>query len=86
MIRKIILFVITDLTLLSCKNDKADDNKTVTINTAKNKNLPIKNKMKLNSGIVKSTLVETKKFYTDIFGFGVTFENEFYITIAYAKQ
>ena len=37
--------------------------------------------MKLNSGIVTSKLVETKKFYTEILGFGVTFENEFYILL-----
>lgn len=81
MTRKIILLAITALTLLSCKNDKADENKTVTIDTTNNKNLTIKNKMKLNSGIVTSKLVETRKFYTDILGFGVTFENEFYILL-----
>ena len=26
-------------------------------------------------------MVETKKFYTDILGFGVTFENEFYLLL-----
>jgi catechol 2,3-dioxygenase-like lactoylglutathione lyase family enzyme len=35
--------------------------------------------MKLNAGIVTSKLAETKKFYTEILGFGVTFENEFYL-------
>ncbi len=81
MTKNIILFAITILTLLSCNYNNSDNNKTVTIDTTKNKNLTIKNKMKLNSGIVTSKLVETKKFYTDILGFGVTFENEFYILL-----
>ena len=81
MTRKIILLAITVLTLLSCKNDKADDNNAAITDAVKNKNIIIKNKMKLNSGIITSRLVETKKFYTDILGFGVTFENEFYILL-----
>lgn len=39
------------------------------------------NKMKLNAGIVTSKLKETKAFYTNILGFGVTFENEFYLLL-----
>ncbi|WP_240348136.1 VOC family protein [Longitalea arenae] len=35
--------------------------------------------MKLNAGIVTSKLKETKAFYTEKLGFGVTFENEFYL-------
>ncbi|MGN6417410.1 MAG: VOC family protein [Pseudobacter sp.] len=35
--------------------------------------------MKLNAGIITSKLAETKAFYTDVLGFGVTFENEFYL-------
>ena len=35
--------------------------------------------MKLNTGIITEKLQETKKFYTDVLGFGTTFENEFYI-------
>ena len=38
-----------------------------------------KKTMKLNAGIVTEKLAETKKFYTEILGFGVTFENEFYL-------
>ncbi len=39
-----------------------------------------KNKgMKLNSGIITSKLAETKAFYSDHLGFGVTFENDFYL-------
>lgn len=38
-----------------------------------------KMKMKLNAGIVTSKLTESKKFYADVLGFGVTFENEFYL-------
>ncbi len=37
------------------------------------------NKMKLNAGIITQKLQETKKFYTETLGFGVTFENEFYL-------
>ncbi|WP_207512876.1 VOC family protein [Longitalea luteola] len=37
------------------------------------------NAMKLNAGIVTSKLKETKAFYTEKLGFGVTFENEFYL-------
>lgn len=39
------------------------------------------NKMKLNAGIVTDKLAETKTFYTTILGFGVTFENEFYLLL-----
>ncbi|MGF1565960.1 MAG: VOC family protein [Flavobacteriales bacterium] len=35
--------------------------------------------MKLNAGIITEKLTETKDFYTTVLGFGVTFENEFYI-------
>lgn len=38
-------------------------------------------KMKLNAGIITSKLEETKSFYTKTLGFGVTFENEFYILL-----
>lgn len=40
-----------------------------------------KHKMKLNAGIVTSKLAETKAFYTKTLGFGVTFENEFYLLL-----
>ena len=39
------------------------------------------NKMKLNAGIVTTKLAESKAFYTDVLGFGVTFENEFYLLL-----
>jgi len=35
--------------------------------------------MKLNSGIITSKLQETKRFYTELFDFGVSFENDFYL-------
>jgi len=35
--------------------------------------------MKLNAGIITNKLSETKKFYSEILDFGVTFENEFYL-------
>lgn len=37
--------------------------------------------MKLNAGIITPKLAETKAFYTEILGFGVTFENEFYLLL-----
>jgi uncharacterized glyoxalase superfamily protein PhnB len=37
------------------------------------------NNMKLNAGIITSKLEETKTFYKDYLGFGITFENEFYL-------
>lgn len=39
------------------------------------------NKMKLNAGIITEKLQETKKFYTEVFNFGVSFENEFYLLL-----
>ena len=38
-------------------------------------------KMKLNAGILTEKLAETKKFYTEVLDFTVTFENEFYILL-----
>lgn len=35
--------------------------------------------MKLNAGILTEKLAETKAFYIQNLGFGVTFENEFYL-------
>jgi len=46
-----------------------------------NSTTKIKNKMKLNAGIVTNKLAETKAFYTIILGFGITFENEFYLLL-----
>jgi len=37
--------------------------------------------MKLNAGIVTDRLKESKDFYTKVLGFGVTFENEFYLLL-----
>ena len=37
--------------------------------------------MKLNAGVVTPKLAASKKFYTETLGFGVTFENEFYILL-----
>lgn len=37
--------------------------------------------MKLNAGIITEKLQETKKFYTEILDFGVSFENEFYLLL-----
>ena len=35
--------------------------------------------MKLNAGVITDKLAESKAFYTKYLGFGVTFENEFYL-------
>lgn len=45
-----------------------------------------KNTMKLNAGIITSKLAETKAFYTKNLGFGVTFENEFYLLMHTPNQ
>lgn len=37
--------------------------------------------MKLNAGIVTEKLSETKDFYINTLGFGVTFENDFYLLL-----
>jgi catechol 2,3-dioxygenase-like lactoylglutathione lyase family enzyme len=44
------------------------------------------NTMKLNAGIVTHKLAETKHFYTTFLGFGVTFENEFYLLLHTPNQ
>lgn len=36
-------------------------------------------KMRLNAGIITGKLQVTKEFYTHTLGFGVTFENDFYL-------
>lgn len=43
--------------------------------------IKIQNKMKLNAGIITTKLAASKAFYTDILGFGVTFENDFYLLL-----
>ncbi len=47
----------------------------------KNRASNISNKMKLNAGIVTHKLAESKVFYTQVLGFGVSFENEFYLLL-----
>jgi catechol 2,3-dioxygenase-like lactoylglutathione lyase family enzyme len=44
---------------------------------------PLKKKttMQLNAGIVTAKLAESKKFYLENLGFGVSFENEFYLLL-----
>lgn len=37
--------------------------------------------MKLNAGIITEKLAETKKFYTEVLGFEVMFENDFFILL-----
>jgi catechol 2,3-dioxygenase-like lactoylglutathione lyase family enzyme len=42
--------------------------------------------MKLNAGIITDKLKESKEFYTNYLGFGVTFENEFYLLLHTPNQ
>ncbi|WP_452222823.1 VOC family protein [Lacinutrix chionoecetis] len=42
--------------------------------------------MKLNAGIITEKLRETKKFYTEVLDFGVSFENEFYLLLHTPNQ
>ncbi|GAB4423350.1 MAG: VOC family protein [Bacteroidia bacterium] len=37
--------------------------------------------MKLNAGIITPRLAETRAFYTDLLGFGISFENDFYLLL-----
>lgn len=37
--------------------------------------------MKMNAGIITEKMAETKKFYTEILDFGVSFENDFYLLL-----
>ena len=37
--------------------------------------------MKMNTGIITTRLQESKVFYQQVFNFGVTFENEFYVLL-----
>lgn len=38
-------------------------------------------KMKLNAGVITTKINETRDFYVNNLGFGVTFENEFYLLL-----
>lgn len=40
-----------------------------------------KSNMKFNAGIVTNKLTETRAFYVDTLGFGISFENEFYLLL-----
>ncbi|WP_408030813.1 VOC family protein [Tenacibaculum xiamenense] len=37
--------------------------------------------MKLNAGIITENFNETKKFYIETLGFGISFENDFYLLL-----
>lgn len=37
--------------------------------------------MKMNAGVITHKIKESKDFYTGVLGFGVTFENEFYLLL-----
>lgn len=37
--------------------------------------------MKLNAGIITAKMAETKTFYTTVLGFGISFENDFYLLL-----
>jgi catechol 2,3-dioxygenase-like lactoylglutathione lyase family enzyme len=42
--------------------------------------------MKLNAGIITDKIQETKEFYTQNLGFGISFENEFYLLLHTPNQ
>lgn len=50
-------------------------------NSAYGQTSKTRNAMKLNAGIITEKLAETKKFYTEVLGFGISFENEFYLLL-----
>lgn len=37
--------------------------------------------MKMNAGVLTEKIAESKTFYTEKLGFGITFENEFYLLL-----
>jgi catechol 2,3-dioxygenase-like lactoylglutathione lyase family enzyme len=76
---KFIVSLLSALSLIACKQNKQGNESS--INTTAATNLKIISKMKLNAGIVTSKLAETKKFYSEVLNFGVTFENEFYLLL-----
>lgn len=49
-------------------------------------NAQTKSEMKFNAGIITEKLQETKKFYTEVLDFGVSFENEFYLLLHTPNQ
>ena len=66
MIRRTVLFLLTTGIVVSSyaqKNVQPEKQRT----------------MKLNAGIITEKMKETKTFYQEILGFGVAFENEFYL-------
>jgi catechol 2,3-dioxygenase-like lactoylglutathione lyase family enzyme len=64
--------ILTILTI-ACLNANAFSQSSSTIKN--------QNKMKLNAGVLTTKLAESKSFYTNNLGFGVTFENEFYLLL-----
>jgi len=54
---------------------------TFNINGQSNEAIQKNNSMKLNAGILTEKLEATKKFYTEVLDFGVSFENEFYLLL-----
>ena len=71
------ILLISLLSLGACQQLTSEStNKT----TQKSKN------MKFNAGIVTSKIAETKRFYTETLGFGVSFENEFYLLMHSPNQ
>lgn len=63
---KVMHILILQLFLLQVATAQNSQNKKIT-------------SMKMNAGIVTPHLSETKKFYTEILGFGISFENDFYL-------
>ena len=68
MMKQLILILIISI---YTGNSYAQNNKTI----IKHPN------MKLNAGIITTKLAESKAFYMKHLGFGVTFENEFYLLL-----
>ncbi|MCC7506093.1 MAG: VOC family protein [Saprospiraceae bacterium] len=59
---------------------------TATLVAQTNPTIKNQTKMKLNAGILTTKLAESKAFYTNYLGFGVTFENEFYLLMHTPNQ
>lgn len=58
----------------------------ITINAQSSETTQKNHDMKLNAGILTEKLEATKKFYTEVLDFGVSFENEFYLLLHTPNQ
>ena len=78
---KVVNFISMNVVSLLCENLCHSLHKSIGYFTINFNYSNINVLMKLNAGIITKQLIETKAFYTQILGFGVTFENDFYLLL-----